>query len=248
MAKFVGLVGTGSGRAGNQVFCKGPNGSTIVKTYQPVVANPRTEGQLNQRAIMVLAGKISKICSAPMISGLMKGSKLKNRSRFLRQIALHSVATYAQGVHSATIASEDIIFSEGVVPFAATGGNVTLAANSVTVALSNVNADGHNGERVVVLVLSPVVGSASYRMGAFTDVVYENNTSSVVVNLPYTLEDGEKVLVYRCPFRLVTEGLSCRTAGVWLGTDITAQLTQGASAVAEFGQSILAGESVNNNA
>lgn len=247
MAKFVGLVGTGSGRAGNQVFSKGPNGSTIVRTYQPVVANPRTAPQLAQRSIAVLAGKISKICSAGMISGLCKGSKLKNRSRFLRNIMQNAVAIYAQGVHSATIDSEKLIFSEGVVPFSATGGNITVGTQSITVALSNVNADGNNGERVVVLVLSPVVGSANYRMGAFTDVVYEADTASVVVNLPYALEDGEKVLVYRCPFRLATDSLGVRTAGVWLATDITAQLTQGSSAVAEFGQSLLAGESVVNS-
>lgn len=56
MAKFVGLVGTGSGRAGNFVFSK-LDGVTIVRAYQPHVANPNTLAQIEQRAKLKLASQ-----------------------------------------------------------------------------------------------------------------------------------------------------------------------------------------------
>ena len=74
MAKIVGFVGTGSGRVGNVVLSKGPNGLTISRSYQPIVANPRTDAQLNQRAKVNLAGRVSKLVPTQALTGLSMGS------------------------------------------------------------------------------------------------------------------------------------------------------------------------------
>ena len=49
--KLVGILGSGSGKLGSSVFST-VAGETVVRQYQPTVANPNTEAQVNQRARM----------------------------------------------------------------------------------------------------------------------------------------------------------------------------------------------------
>lgn len=243
MAKSRNIIGTIAGKAGSMVFSKGPDGSTIMRAYQPQVANPRTDAQMTQRAKVVLSGKLSKIVPAGAISGLMQGTTLKNRSRFTRQILeLASVAT-SGGVKTATVRPADIVFSEGIVPMAATVGAVTLTATTATVALTGVNSDGANGLRLVAVVLNPDRSNA-YEACTFKDIVLQAETTSVVINLPGTLRNGQSVLVYACPFRLVNRSNNVRSAGVWIDTDVIAELGLGLANAAEFGNSGYRGATV----
>lgn len=73
------------GRAGGQVY-RVRAGEQIVTAYQPNVSNPRTDGQLQQRAKLALAGKISSILHDEMIYGLAS-------SRTARRAALLSILT-----------------------------------------------------------------------------------------------------------------------------------------------------------
>ena len=236
MAKSSNIIGTIAGKAGSMVFSKGPDGSTIMRAYQPQVANPRTDAQMTQRAKVILSGKLSKIIPAGAISCLMQGTTLKNRSRFTRQILeLASVAT-SGGVKTASVRPQDIIFSEGIVPMSATVGSVTLTATSATVAISGVTANGANGLRLVAIVLNPNRSDA-YEACTFKDTVLQAETTSVVLNLPVSLQDGQSVLIYACPFRLVNRSNNVRSAGVWLDTDVIAELGLGLANSAEFGPS-----------
>lgn len=218
------------------VFSKGPDGTTIMRAYQPQVANPRSDAQMTQRAKVILSGKLSKIIPAGAISGLMQGTTLKNRSRFTRQILELASVTNSGGVKTASIQPQDIIFSEGIVPMTATVGTVTLTATTATVALSNVNHDGANGLRLVAIVLNPDRSNA-YEACAFVDTILQENTTSVVINLPVSLQNGQSVLVYACPFRLVNRRNNVRSAGVWLDENVVAELGLGLANAAEFGPS-----------
>lgn len=73
------------GRCGGQVY-RVRGGEQIVAAYQPNVANPRTDAQLQQRAKMALAGKLSSILLDDMIYGLAQ-------SRSERRSALTSIIT-----------------------------------------------------------------------------------------------------------------------------------------------------------
>lgn len=243
MAKSSNIIGTIAGKAGSMVFSKGPDGSTIMRAYQPQVANPRSDAQMTQRAKVVLSGKLSKIVPAGAIGGLMQGTTLKNRSRFTRQVLEMASVTTSGGVKTASVQPEDIVFSEGIVPMAATVGTVTLTATTATVALSNVNADGANGVRLIAIVLNPN-RSEAYEACAFTDTVLLESTTSVVINLPVTLQTGQSVLVYACPFRLVNRRNNVRSAGVWLNEDVIAELGLGLANAAEFGPSGYSGATV----
>ncbi len=249
MGKSVNLIGTLRGKVGSVVFSKGLDNTTVVRPYQPQVANPRTAGQQVQRARVTLAGKISKIIPAEALSGLMKGGKLRNRSAFVGNIVNKSVVTASAGVYNAAVGYADLVFSEGQQVLNATLGAITLAARTVTVALTNVVADNRNGMRLVVVTLDTKAESASeaYRMAAFADFVFTENQASAVVNLPFTLGEGDGVLVYACPFRLVEGGRKASTAGVWyVASDNTVDAEYGEtiSANAEFGRSVFGGLTV----
>lgn len=243
MAKSSNIIGTIAGKAGSMVFSKGPDGSTIMRAYQPQVTNPRSDAQMTQRAKVILSGKLSKIIPAGAISGLMQGTTLKNRSRFTSQVLGVASVTTTGGVKTASVQPQDIIFSEGIVPMTATVGTVTLTSSTATVALSNVNHDGASGLRLVAVVLNPDRTNA-YEACAFVDTVLREDTTSVVIKLPVTLQAGQSVLVYACPFRLVNRRNNVRSAGVWIDTDIIAELGLGFANAAEFGNSGYSGATV----
>lgn len=124
MARFVGLVGTGRGKAGNYVFSKGQDGSTIVRVYQPQVSNPRTAQQVAQRAKVALAGRISAGVASLLLVGL-GGSRSENRSTFMREL-LREAFIGQDGV-SALINYSRVMLSQGdALP------NVSVATPTIT--------------------------------------------------------------------------------------------------------------------
>lgn len=243
MAKIVGFVGTGSGRVGNVVLSKGPNGLTISRSYQPIVANPRTDAQLNQRAKINLAGRVSKLVPAQAISGLSMGSNRLNRQEFITNLIKSCVVSKVSGVYQASVLPEKVVFSHGTETPVATMGNIALTATTVTLPLSNITADGQHGERVVVMVMNGDI-DGYYKRCQFMDVIYTENQNSIVMNLTLPLEDDEMVLVYRCPFALTSRKRGAVTSPVYFHDAILAQLELTTSPSAAFGQSIYHGSAV----
>lgn len=243
MAKIVGFVGTGSGRVGNVVLSKGPNGLTISRSYQPIVANPRTDPQLSQRAKINLAGRVSKIVPSQALSGLSMGSNRLNRQEFLASLIKSCVVSKVSGVFQASVLPEKVVFSHGTEVPVATMGSIALTSSTVTLPLSNVTADGQHGERVVVMVMNGDI-DGYYKRCQFMDVIYTENQASIVMNLAMPLEDGEMVLVYRCPFALTSRKRGAVTSPVYFDDAILAQLELTTSPSAAFGLSIYHGSEV----
>ena len=243
MAKIVGFVGTGSGRVGNVVLSKGPNGLTVSRAYQPIVANPRTDAQLNQRAKVNLAGRVSKLVPAQAITGLSMGSNRLNRSEFLAKLIKSCVVTKVAGVWTASVLPEKIVLSHGNVTPSATMGKIALSAKTVTLPLTDVTTDNQHGERVVVMVLNGDV-DGYYKRCQFMDVIYTVGQKEIVMNLAYPLEKDEMVLVFRCPFSLISRKRGAVTSPVYFDENILAQLEMTTSPNATFGQSIYHGSAV----
>ena len=243
MAKIVGFVGTGSGRVGNVVLSKGPNGLTISRSYQPIVANPRTDAQLNQRAKVNLAGRVSKLVPPQALTGLSMGSNKLNRSEFLSSLIKSCVVTKVAGVWTASVLPEKVVFSHGNQTPSATMGAIALTAKTVTLPLTDVTADGQHGERVVVMVMNGDV-NGYYKRCQFTDVIYTEGQKNIVMNLAVPLEKDEMVLVYRCPFSLVSRKRGAVTSPVYFDENILAQLEMTTSPNATFGKSIYHGSAV----
>lgn len=236
MGKSVNIIGTIRGKVGSVVFSKGPKGETLMRSYQPQVANPRTMPQLAQRAKVVMVGKLSKLIPIEALSGLGMGGRLGNRSAFNSNCLKKAVAIWQQGQYTASVLPDDLIFSSGAAIMGATIGAVTLGASQVNVAISNPVNDGRHGGRFIAVVMQSVAGDA-YRMAAFTDVMFEANTSTVAITLPQALNEGDVVLVYACPFVLATSSRKGKSSGVWFSEDIKGRLEIPETTTADFGNS-----------
>lgn len=251
MAKMRGLVGSGSGKAGNFVFSKGMNGETIVRAYQPQVLNPKTYKQNLQRAKMVLAGGISSITPAGALSALGYSGKLRNRSRYVQGILRAAVAeSAAGGKYVATIEPDLLSFGRGMQPLLGIAGSVVVTSTSVTVPVTVTPGtnEGKYGERIIVMVVdkssSPAYKAISYVDHLFAAPVSPATsvTESIVVDVP-TLEVGQAVAIYRVPFVLTDEARSIYGDGWgWDDDKLTASLAVNNSAVSAWGNSVMEGQ------
>ena len=82
MAKQTSLFGKISGKLGAVVFSTS-GGETISREYNPHVANPNTDAQINQRARMKLMSQLSA-CLAPVIA-MQKEGLVSVRNKFVKR-------------------------------------------------------------------------------------------------------------------------------------------------------------------
>ena len=249
MAKFVGFVGTIRGKVGTTVFTKGENGLSYGRAYQPQVRNPKSMGQVDQRAKMNLVGRMSQVTPKALLVGMIGENNRQRRSAF--NSGLMSVATIDRSVPGkvvAQIAPEDVVFSQGGEQFHATAGAPTITASKVTITitLQDTSLASAYGERIVVAVIDPR-NKAGYSKVYFADSVLDNTTAkTITINLPVELANGSLVCVYRVPFVLNSEGVRYRTGTLSNnGTDIIADmLASSANYVRGFGRSIFEAKEV----
>lgn len=176
MAKIFGVFGGASGKAGNLVFAK-VGGIQTIREYNPIVANPRTDGQLAQRARVSLAGQLSKGVTAAAIEGLL-GNKRDRRAAFLSN-AIKSTSSNAEtaGGFSASLNASALVFSVGSV-------NQEMMANAVAVT----RAESGRNVFIVATTINPVVGSEMPK-GKIGRVVF------VAVTDDRTIDNGVKTAV-----------------------------------------------------
>lgn len=249
MAKFVGFVGTIRGKVGTTVFSKGENGLSYGRSYQPQVYNPKTIGQVDQRAKMNLVGRMSQVTPKALIVGMSGSTNRQRRSAFNRNLLY--VATIDRsnpGSIIAKVAPEDVIFSEGseVLHATATAPVVESSKVAVSLTLADSSLAGAYGERVVVAIIDPS-DKAGYSQVQYADVVLDNTSAtSVNIALPQALADGSLVAVYRIPYVLTADAARYRAETlVNNGVDIIANLLMSnAGYVHGFGRSVFASKSV----
>lgn len=241
MGKFVGLIGSISGKVGNVVFSKGANG-TIGRSYQPQVANPKTLGQTTQRAKMNLVGRMSKITPAELLMGL-GSSKMERRMWFNRHLLDVATVETSGNVMSAQIAPEDVIFSEGGLQFHATVTTpVELQSGAIILSLTLGNQElaGKYGERIIAAVIDPS-DKGGYSRIYYTDVALDDvQAHQVTIRTGAPIEYDSQVNVYRVPFLLTEEGAAYRTQTLSNnGTDIIAKMLLSSSMIKQWGGSVL---------
>lgn len=248
MGKFVGVIGTISGKVGNVVFVKGEKGISYGRTYQPVVANPKTIGQTDQRAKMNLVGRMSQVTPKTLLVGLNGSNNRQRRSEFNSHLL--NVATIDRSTPEkviAKIAPEDVIFSQGAEVISASIAAPTVTATSVSVALTlgDTALAGRYGERIVVAVIDPN-DKAGYSQVKFVDVTLDSTTAqTATINFGEPIADESLVCIYRLPFMLTEDGANLKAETLANdGTDITAQLLAGGNYVRGWGNSLLAATQV----
>lgn len=248
MGKFVGVIGTISGKVGNVVFVKGEKGISYGRTYQPVVANPKTIGQTDQRAKMNLVGRMSQVTPKALLVGLNGSNNRQRRSEFNKNLL--NVATIDRSTPEkviAKIAPEDVVFSQGAEVISASITTPTIAATSVSVQLTlgDVAIAGRYGERIVVAVIDPS-DKAGYSQVKYVDVTLDSTTAqTATVNFGEPIANESLVCIYRLPFMLTEDGANLKAQTLANdGTDITAQLLAGGNYVRGWGNSTLAATQV----
>lgn len=249
MAKFIGFIGTIRGKIGTTVFTKGENGLSYGRSYQPQVYNPKSVGQVDQRAKMNLVGRMSQVTPKALIVGMPGSNNRQRRSAFNRSL-LYVATIDRSNPRSiiAKVAPEDVIFSEGVEMLHATATTPAVTASQVSVNLTLADASlaGAYGERVVVAIIDPS-DKAGYSQVLYADAVLDNTRAMAVnIALPQALVNGSLVSVYRIPYVLTGDAARYRAETMANdGVDIIANLLQSnAGYVRGFGRSVFSSKSV----
>lgn len=250
MAKSIGLVGTLSGKSGNFVFCKGADGRTIVRPYQPQVYNPKTAGQSMQRAKMVLAGLLSSITPSAVLVSMGAGRKVANRSAFVRNILRKCEVDEVGGDYRAVIVPEDIVFARGEAPVRFSVATPSLTATKVTVSVTpaiSTDLVNKTGVRLVAVVMEKYQNHVNFIEVKYQDVIFTtaSTAQTVEINLSALTANESHVGVYAIPFDISSDAISQFGGENGLdntsATVLAAALTSNASLVKAWGDSHIVG-------
>lgn len=136
MGKVVGLIGSASGKIGNVVYAV-TNGIQTARVYQPVVSNPKSAMQSQQRAKGNLAGKISSFTPRTAIRGLGANNRSR-RGEFLRNILNKAIVVSTATGYDAKIDNPDVLFSKGSVPISVLFSSSTANNNTLITTLQGI--------------------------------------------------------------------------------------------------------------
>lgn len=243
MAKVTKMVGNFRGRVGGLVYSKGEGAENYVRAYQPQVYNPKTEGQVDQRAKMNLIGRLSEVTPKSVLVG-MGGSGRMRRSAFNANLLnMATIDRSTPGTIVAQLNPEDIVFSrgpEGLSAAVSTAAAVTANQVSLGLTLNDATLAGKYGERIVVAVIDPE-DKGGYSFLRTSEVVFPDTTAmTVTISFGTDIVDDSMVAIYRLPFVLSEEGQSMLTEGIANNaTDIVAKVIMTAGALRGWGNSVM---------
>lgn len=126
MAKQTSLFGKISGKLGAVVFSTS-GGQTISREYNPNVANPSTQAQVNQRARMKLMSQLS--ASLSPVLAMQKDGLISKRNKFVKS---NFSASYVLN-GEAQITYENVQITEGNTSLPALGGSGTVASGKISI-------------------------------------------------------------------------------------------------------------------
>lgn len=115
MAKFHGVIsGKGSGKLGNVVL-RIRRGQQIVATYNPVVANPKSKGQSDQRAKFKLMTQLAAVMDFALAMPRTVGGTMRNA--FVSYNFPLTAISDIDGKDAAVIPLEEIQLTKSTSPF-----------------------------------------------------------------------------------------------------------------------------------
>lgn len=179
--KLNGFVGTGSGKLGASVFSVN-SGAQIVRQYQPVVANPSTAAQVDQRARLKLMSQVAA-AMAPVIA-IPKAGLVSARNQFISKNMDSCIAT--DGV--AQVTYENLQLTAGNLGFPSISATRAEGTGVISVNLSS--APSGDISRVVYIMYRKTQGQLEY---VASRIVRERGESN---NFPTTFpaSSGDVVL------------------------------------------------------
>lgn len=245
MARIYGLNGIIRGRQGNNVFSV-QNGTQVLKEYQPVVSNPRTSGQQEQRAKFALAGKMSGATPSLALSGMLGGSPRDKRARFVQLVSRGASTTTSSGVITAAIPFNDVVYSEGSMSlyssmpsFTARYGTGVIGSNSVTVTITPGNPASYAPEGYSELFVIALYDAADSSLEEVQ--VRERTVGGITMNFRIGTPREVTCVGYVIPF-VRTSRNAAQIIGNVAGTETAATLASSQNRVisgAEWGRSLM---------
>lgn len=239
--KLHGITGTGSGKLGSSVFSV-TAGEQVVRQYQPVVTNPSTENQVNNRARLKLLSQLSAVMAD--VIAIPRAGALSPRNIFVSDN--YPISSAENG--AATIDLAKIALTKGGMQIPAvvaerdgdTAINVALAAKAdQLVARVIYIAFYRNNVGELQLLDSAVVETAGAE-GTFPYVfpympqdvivyaygIFDKNSKATAKFGNYGVENGTQVASLIAD-RKVSESdyLITKTQGVVLAGETTAEIT-----------------------
>lgn len=211
MAKQTSLFGKISGKLGAVVFSSS-GGETISREYNPHVANPSTQAQVDQRARMKLMSQLSAALS-PVLA-ITKDGLVSKRNKFTK---LNFPASYAlNGV--AQITYENVQLTEGNTALPAISAMGTVDSNKLTIDAAFEQAPTATIKRVVYClfrksnegkleyVLSQIVSERTQTGSqAFFNIVFQNLPVAEYVLFAYGMSDtSERATAHYGDLNVVT--------------------------------------------
>lgn len=155
MAKSTMALGQYRGKMGGMVFRKGDNGQQVISAYQPIVKNPRSDAQMQQRAKFNLAAQVAKQVPMGFIYSLGSSARLR-RGALVSSIVKASNAVKNGNAFVADVNGANVVITKG--PSAAAmnpQGSYDNANQSVVVSYQDIDGiGGWNGsDKVSALIL-----------------------------------------------------------------------------------------------
>lgn len=236
MGKQLGIYRFG-GKVGQAVGMQGEDGNVYLRE-RVIPKNPNTQGQIDARVKMSLAGLLSKITPKSAIYG-MGATARKRRANFTGNIARAAEASTVDGVTTAILAPAALKFSEGVGRDFSSLLTAAFANNVLTVTASEMP------EEVDAIVVIAVF--SQNRTGDYNEVAVKTITKTA---LSVTFNSTDQVAnVYYIPV-LQSEGASRASyeraiANIEATSSYTAQAEVLTSGVFDYAASQFLGSSSN---
>lgn len=176
MARMQGITGKLSGKMGAAVF-RVRDGQQVVTQYNPIVKNPNTTGQKNQRAKFKLIAQLAAIMAPAFGTMLVAQSAAKGkatqRNAFTKlNLPLVEITDTPDG-DSAVIRMDKLQLTSSFRQF----GNMTVAPDSGTlqVKIANVGDDVSTG-RVILVGYGTMVPTKQATIVSMRDIPNEEGT------------------------------------------------------------------------
>lgn len=240
-----GLNGVLRGKQGNNVFSV-QNGTQVLRAYQPVVANPRSLGQREQRSKFALAGKMSAATPSSAIVGMTGGNPRSRRADFVSNLVKSALISSDGANIIASVAYEKILFSRGAlgvfsaIPTITASWSGTTGRENIQVSVGSLNltslAPAGYGERLVCCLFDAVTFNLE-------EVQTKLRTTSTNTNFYFRVGTRRdlRVVTYSIPFVPNDAVLSFSTSNLYDTEDavnMNGGLSLGAASLS-FGNSVL---------
>ena len=191
--KLSSIVGTGSGRMGGSVFVV-RHGEQIVRAYQPVVDNPKSAAQSEQRAKMKIAVQMSAVLSRALAAFKgFGGPNVSARNAFVSDLFKRGAVTFDRETKKAVIDRAAIRISPSVIAWRLSS---TLTANGASLSGSvNLFESAVKEGAVLTVGILHNEGNGTPALLGLTSYDVTSATVSVNISIGEAIETGDSVLM-----------------------------------------------------